>query len=149
MKPIITWILITNGYRSRVIEHSAVGSGLKEVKGMELSDEVLSMSEIMADKPGRSFSTAGTSRSAMQQRTNPVDKREADFIRLVADNLNKKFSNKGFDRLIIFASPSSMGDLRKVLSEDLQNTIYAEIDKDLTKVPNDQIAKHLKDVMVV
>ncbi len=149
MKPVTTWILIANGARARVLEHKSNSTSLKAIKGMEFSDEALSISDIMADKAGRAFASVGASRSAMVQRTDPVAKREADFINLVADNLNKKYVNNGFDRLVIFAAHNAMGDLRKALSVELNNAIIAEIPKDLTKVPNNDIAKHLKDVLLV
>lgn len=149
MKAIITWILLTNGARARVVAHGGFGASLKEVKGMEFTDEALSISQIMADKAGRAFSSIGKSRSAMELKTDPVAKREADFVRLVADNLNIHFLNKCFHRLVIFAAPHAMGDIRKVLSDELKNAILSEIPKDLTKVPNNEIAKHLKDVMLV
>ncbi len=149
MKPITTWILIANGARARILEHKALGSGITALEGMEYSQQSLSSSQIMADKPGRAFSTAGTARSAMQPSTDPVAKREADFAHNLAEILNDKFSIKAFDRLAIFAAPKAMGDIREALSENIKTAIIAEIAKDLTKVPNDKIAKHLEDVMVV
>jgi protein required for attachment to host cells len=149
MKPITTWILIANGARARVLEHISSSHNITAVKDMEYSQESLSSSEIMADKPGRAFSTAGTSRSAMQPATDPVAKREADFAHGLAEILNDKFSKKAFNRLVIFAAPKTLGDIREALSENIKTAIIAEIAKDLTKVPNDKIAKHLEDVMVV
>ncbi len=149
MRPIRTWILIANGARARVLEHAGRGARLSPVKNMDFSSETLSVSQIMADKAGRAFSSVGKSRSAMEQKTNPVDKREADFIKLVAQKINEKFCNKRFDRLVIFAAPHAMGDLRKMLSEEVKFTIIAEVAKDLTKVPNDEIIKHLENIMVV
>ncbi len=149
MKPFTTWILIANGARARVLEHKGLGSGVSAIKGMDYSQIALSSSEIMSDKPGRAFSTAGTSRSAMQSPTDPVAKREADFAQMLADVLDDKFSKKAFDRLVIFAAPKAMGDIRDALSEATKTAVLAEIPKDLTKVPNDEIDKHLKDVMVV
>ncbi len=149
MKSANTWILIANGARARILEHKSAASGIKPMKGMEYSNETLSSSEIMADKPGRAFATTGNARSAMQPRTDPVAKRELDFMRMVAEILNDAYSDKSFDRLVIFAAHKAMGDLRPALNEGVLKAIIAEIPKDLTKVPNDEIAKHLEDVMLV
>ncbi len=149
MKPIVTWILIANGARARILEHKGMSGGVNAIKDMEFSQESLSSSQIMADKPGRAFSTAGTSRSAMEPKTDPVAKREADFAHELAQVINDKFSNKTFARLVIFAAPKTMGDIRDTLNETTKTAIIAEIPKDLTKVPNDEIAKHLEDVMVI
>ena len=149
MKPIITWILIANGARARAVKHAGIGTGLTEVKTMTLFDDRLSISQIMSDRAGRTFTSMEKSRSAMQLKTDPVAKREADFIRLVADNLNIYFKNKCFDRLVIFAAPHAMGDLRQALSSELRDAILKEIPKDLTNIPNEKIAKHLEDIMLV
>ncbi len=149
MKPATTWILITNGARARVLGHKSIGSELYEVEGMEFSDDVLSISQIMADKAGRAFISMSPARSAMQPKTDPVAKREADFIRLIADILDTKYRNNCFDRLVIFASARAMGDLRKTLSEEVKGVIIAEITKDLTKVPDKEIKKYLENVMLV
>ncbi len=149
MKPATTWILITNGARARVLGHKTIGTKLYEVEGMEFSDDVLSISQIMADKAGRAFISMSPARSAMQPKTDPVAKREADFIRLIAYILDEKYRNNCFDRLVIFASKRAMGDLRKMLSEDVKGAIIAEISKDLTNVPDKEIEKHLKNVMLI
>jgi len=149
MKPIITWILIADGARARVLENTGPGKGLSEVPGLEFADEKLRAGEIMADRPGRSFSSAGHGRSAMEPQTDPVDKREADFAASIAEVIASKHQDKLFERLIIAAAPQAMGDLRKVLSPQVQATVIAEIPKDLTKIPNDQLAKHFEHVLAV
>ncbi|VAW18780.1 hypothetical protein MNBD_ALPHA12-2305 [hydrothermal vent metagenome] len=149
MKPVITWILIADGARARILEHKGLGSGVAALKGMEFSAERLKSSEIMADKPGRAFASNGASRSAIEPKTDPVAKREADFMAMLAGVLNEKQTSAAFDRLVLIAAPRALGDLRKSLSEPVREIIYAELAKDLTKTPNDKIGKHLEEVMVV
>jgi len=43
----------------------------------------------------------------------------------------------------VVAPPRALADLRKSLHPDVKKKIIAEIDKDLTKHPIDQIEKHL------
>ncbi len=149
MKPVITWILIADGARARILEHRGPGSGLAAVKDMEFSWEKLSASDIMADRPGRAFASTGEARSAIEPRTDPVAKREADFVRMLAGVLRDPAADASFDRLVLVAAPKALGELRKALSSPVSQSVYAEIAKDLTKTPNDKISKHLKDVMVI
>ncbi len=149
MKPVITWILIADGARARILEHKGPGSGVAAVKGMEFSAEKLKPSDIMADKPGRAFSSAGVSRSAIEPKTDPVAKREADFMAMLAGVLNVKHNSAAFARLVLVAAPKALGDLRKALGEPVRKIVHAEIAKDLTKTPNDKIGKHLEEVMLV
>lgn len=147
MKPTITWVLIADGARARVLEHKGPGKGLREVRGLEFSDEHLRSGDIMADRPGRSFSSSGHDRSAMEPKTDPIDKREADFVAKLAEVLDKKLSEGAFDRLILTAAPHALGDLRKVLTPQLQAKVAAELAKDLTKIPNQDIIKHLDGLL--
>ena len=147
MKPVITWILIADGARARILENAGPGQGLGEVT--EFSQPPLRARDIMADRPGRSFDTTGKGRSAMEPPTDPVEKREADFARSLADALEQKRRAGAFDRLILIAAPTALGDLRKALPEQLKRLVYAELAKDLTKVPNDEMPKHLEDVLAV
>jgi protein required for attachment to host cells len=50
---------------------------------------------------------------------------------------------RGIEALIVVAPPRALADLRKAFHPDLKKRIIAEIDKDLTKHPVDQIEKHL------
>lgn len=149
MKPVITWILIADGARARVLEHAGPGKGLSEVNGLEFSQERLQGKDIWADKPGRSFNSVGAGRAAMEPPTDPVDKREADFVGMLADVLDRKNRDGAFDRLIIAAAPQALGDLRKAMSPQLQAKIETEIAKDLTRIPNDDVVKHFSGVLAV
>lgn len=149
MKPIHTWILIADGAHARVLTHPGPGKALLEVPGLEFANEHLRAGDIMADRPGRSFSSGGHGRSAMQPQTDPVEKREADFVATLAHMLDEKLHQKAFDRLIIAAAPQAMGDLRKSLSPAVKKTIIAERAKDLTNIPNAELLKHFEDLLVV
>ena len=132
MKPVITWILIADGARARVLEHKGPGSGIATVNGMEFSAEKLKSSDIMADKPGRAFSSQGARRSAIEPKTDPVAKREADFMAMLAGVLEEKKNNgTPFDRLVLIAAPRALGDLRKALSEPVRKIVHAEIAKEI------------------
>ena len=49
--------------------------------------------------------------------------------------LDKRLSEKAYDRLVIVAPPKALGDLRAALSAHVRPLIYAELDKDLVKIP--------------
>ena len=43
----------------------------------------------------------------------------------------------------MIAPPRTLSDLRKAFHNDVKKMIVAEIDKDLTKMPIDEIERHL------
>jgi protein required for attachment to host cells len=149
MKPIVTWVLIADGTQARVLENTGPGKGLSSVDGLEFSQEALQAQDIMSDRSGRSFSSVGRGRSAYEPKTDPVEHREAEFMKSVAATLEKKCRDGAFSRLIIAAAPIALGDIRKSLGDGVRKTIMAEIDKDLTNIPIPQLNKHLDGIIAV
>ena len=61
------------------------------------------------------------------------------FAREISDRLYK-FAHQGrFQSLVLVAPPHVLGDLRKELHQEVSSRIIAEVAKDLTKHPVDQI----------
>jgi protein required for attachment to host cells len=54
-----------------------------------------------------------------------------------------------FDRLIIAAAPTALGDIRPSLSDAVKQTIIAELPKDLTNVPKPQLERHFETLLAV
>ncbi len=149
MKPSVTWVLIADGAQARVLEYTGPSKGLTQIEGLKFEDARLRSGEIMADRPGRAVSSVGYGRSGMAQRTDPRDHRETEFLRSVADLINKKALDNVFRKLVIAAPPAALGDLRKFLSATVKEKISAEIAKDLTTVPILQLGKHFEGALVL
>jgi len=94
------------------------------------------------DRPGRSFSSVGAGRSSVQQ-TDWHKAEERRFAHEVAAILEKVVRERSVEALVVVAPPRALADLRKSFHADVKRKIIAEIDKDLTKFPLDQIEKHL------
>ena len=149
MKKTVTWILIADGTQARVLEHAGPGKGLNMVKGLDWSIPPLQSQDINADRPGRSHSSVGPGRSAMEPRTDPAEHREAEFVRSVAEVMDNKARSGAYDRLVIAAAPMALGNLRKAMSEHVKKTVVAELDKDLTNVPTPQLDRHLDGIIAI
>ena len=149
MKPTKTWILIADGARARMLGHDGPGHGLYEIEGMEFNGDHSATHDIVTDRQGRSFSSHGHGRSAYEAHSDPHRQLKVKFADELADTLAKKLADKSYDRLIMVASPVTLGDLRAALSDHVRAVVVGEIAQDLTKLPNDKIAAHLKDVLMV
>lgn len=147
MKAKVTWILIADGATAKVFEHTGPGKGLRVVDGLMFEQQPLRSSEIMSDRPGRSFSSVGSGRSAIEPPSDPVAVRERRFVENVADELERKLQQRAFERLIIVAAPTALGDLRPALSKGVRDTIVAELPKDLTNLPTPQLENHFSDLL--
>ena len=94
------------------------------------------------DRPGRTFSSIGAGRSSVGQ-TDWHKLEENRFAVEVAAMLERIVRERGVEALVVVAPPRALADLCKSLHPDVKKKIIAEIDKDLTKHPIDQIEKHL------
>ncbi|UYO00797.1 MAG: host attachment protein [Devosia sp.] len=149
MKSTKTWILIADGTQARILQHNGPGKGLAQVENLDWSIDPLQTQDINADRPGRSFSSVGPGRSAMEPKTDPAEHREAEFVRSVAQVLEAKAKSGAYDRLVIAAAPIALGNLRKALSDHVKKTVVAELDKDLTNLPTPQLNKHFDGIIAV
>jgi protein required for attachment to host cells len=150
MKPTVTWVLLADGAQAKVFAHSGPGSGLSAVEGLLFEEEPLKAQDIMSDRPGRTFSSKGSGgRSGYEYHTDPVQHREATFVKNVAEELDRKYQQSAFSRLIIAAAPTALGNIRSALSDHLREAVVAEMPKDLTNLPTPQLERHFADVLVL
>lgn len=145
MPKTVTWVLIADGTQARVLENTGHGTGLKTVEGLVWSIPPLQAGDINTDRPGNAPS--GSNGGTFEPKTNAADHREANFVREVAEAIDKQASQRAYDKLIVAASPVALGTLRKAFSPQVQQTIIAELDKNLTNIPTQQLEKHLDGVI--
>jgi protein required for attachment to host cells len=94
------------------------------------------------DRPGREHSSVGFGRSSVSQ-TDWHDLEEHKFAHEVAAALEKIVRERKAAALVVIAPPRTLSNLRKAFHNDVKKMIVAEIDKDLTKMPIDEIERHL------
>lgn len=149
MKPVRTWILIANGARARVLLLEGVGKGLKALPSMVFGQKPKKASDIMADRPGRTFDSSGAGRHSMAYPSEPERGRERAFAAMLTGALKEAYEEGEFERLVLVAPPQALGDLRETLSLDLTRILRGTLAKDLTRLPNDDVPKHLEDLLAV
>ncbi|MGB5215433.1 MAG: host attachment protein [Anderseniella sp.] len=149
MKPVRTWILLADGTRARIVCNTGPGKGLEEVRGMEFEGDNSRSGDIMADRPGRTFDSAGANRHAMEPHSDPQREAKRSFAAELVATLQDQLQDQAFDRLVLVAAPATLGDIRKALPKPLLAVVYAEIAKDLVHIPNQELGDHLADVLAV
>ena len=138
-----TWILVADGGRARILSARGLDKGLDLVSEREAPAP--KTSEIGADRPGRAFESAASARHAYST-PDYHREREQAFLRDLARDLETSLKAGRFDRLVVVAPPTALGDLRKVLGSTVGPAVTAEINKDLTKVALHDLPAHLRDV---
>lgn len=149
MKPTRTWILIADGAHARIIEAIGKDHGLHEVPGTETRLHIPPSRLLGRAEPGRVHESVGYTRHAIEPKSDPHKLLEVQFAEQLADQLHQYVEAKAFDRLVVVAPPTMLGYLRKSLGSDVTGKLIAEVDKDLTKVPNNEVASYLETVIAL
>jgi protein required for attachment to host cells len=143
-----TLVVLVDGERARFLSGLGRCPSFTPVEPGEMVDHDSRKQnrELATDKPGRAYSTADGTPSAME--TTDFQRREKQlFARSVAQTLDKIAAEGHYDRLIVAAPPTALGDLRASLSKQTAERITAEVAKDLTKVPDHELRSHLTGVL--
>ncbi len=123
------WVLAMNSARARILRDLAGDGGQTE---LVLRSEAHKLRDIMADKPGRSFSSMGGGRrSAMEYGSDPLAEDEREFIRQVIAVLQSHRRAGDFDALAVFAEHEVLGRLRQLMPSILKDMVIKEVPKNL------------------
>lgn len=145
MKPVKTWILIADANRARILENPGPGKGLLQLKNKTFTAEE---AKFIDDDRGRTFNSASPARHKMESNFS-ADPMLMDHIDNVFKALEASFSADEFDRLVICASPNTLGVMRERIQNDLQAVVIAEVPKDLTNIPTTEMASHFNEILVL
>jgi protein required for attachment to host cells len=136
------WVIVCDGKKALVLENAGDEKflNLKTREVFEHPDA--KTSDLGTGAPGRSFSSVGSGRSAVEQ-TDLHAQEEEKFLRKLADHLDVAVKAGQAKSLIMVAPPRALGVLRQAYSHNLRSVLRAEIDKDFVKLPVHEIEKHL------
>ena len=134
------WVMVGDDQKALFFrnEGDATYPNLEIVQVLEQDNP--STREQGSDRPGRTHSSVGSARSAMQE-TNWHKLEKHRFAKDIADALYSAAHSGRYDKLVIAAPPMIMGDLRKAMHKEVSDKVVAEVSKDLTNMPPHEIEK--------
>ena len=137
-----SWVVVCDGAKALIMQNA----GDNQLMNLQVHETLTQPNEadrdIGAGKPGRSHQANGQSGSAVEE-TSWHDQAESAFLKQVAARLDGLVHEKDAKRIVLVAPPKALGQIRPSLSADTQAAITAEVPKDLTNFPIDQIERHL------
>lgn len=138
----ITWALVINATTARIVRglHKDAPPDAPE---LVITTDHKDLREIMADKPGRSYASVGTSRSAMEYASDPVRDAERAFVLQALAILDLHRLAGDFQHLVVAAGPEMLGMVRDVLPKPLAALVSCEINKNLLHESVQDLTKHL------
>jgi protein required for attachment to host cells len=149
MRKTITWVVVADGARARLLVNEGPGKGLDELPDGEMAAEHAPSRDIQADRPGRTFDSTGEGRHAKEPPTDPHRDAKRRFAREVAGRLDAARKRGDFDRVVLIAPPQALGDLRACLSKGVQAKVSAELAKDLTHLAVHELPDRVGAVLAV
>lgn len=137
-----TLYLIVDGGRARYVERTGPGhfNTFRKFVSAHIHEKA---SELTRDRPARVQESAMTARHSIAPRGDPRDKIELRFVQAIAADLREDNTIDRFDNLVIVAPPKLLKALRGSLPAMLTSKLVESIDKDLTKVPDGDLYRHL------
>lgn len=127
-------VLVADGRKSLFLRNKGDAEALNLVVEDQHAHADLKDGEMKTDAPGRSISSVGSHRSAMEE----PDYHQLEEDRFAADTaalLSKRAQANGYEKLIIVAPPRTLGELRRHYDKAVEARIVAEVDKDLVNHP--------------
>lgn len=135
-----TWVLIADGEKALFLENRGDDDyPFLEVFREEEQDNP-SDREQSANRPGRFQDGPTVHRSAVED-TDWHELAKDRFAADLADLLYKKAHSGKFKRIVLVADPSTLGELRDHLHQEVSDKVVGEVPKTLTNHPVDEIEK--------
>lgn len=144
----LSWIVLADGSRGRILVQERLGVPLKRAYDEEdlAGDRSLSH-ELGHDRPGRFADGKSGHRHALEPHQDPHDKAEQAFCQFVADLINRAARARRFQRLILVAPPQMLGNLRKTLEPHARALVSAELAKNWLRLADAEVARGLGDAL--
>jgi protein required for attachment to host cells len=143
-KKITSWIAIADSAKARIYATSGTGLKLKLVSELDSEAARRLTQDLVTDRPGRSFSSAGPRRAGMEPSSDPQNVEKHKFVKDLVGFLNVAALKGKFDDLFLVAAPRTLGEIRKLSNGHIGCRLRAELGKDLTNVPEPDLPKHLE-----
>ena len=137
------WLLVADSAKARLF---AVDRRERRLEPLgEWQDDVASgkAQDINADRPGRTFDSAGPGRHAMEPPSSPKGVAKARFVAMLADNLAADAKQNRFDELHLIAAPRTLGEFRELADPAVKARLVHEEAKDLTQMSRPELEKLL------
>ncbi|HEX6996198.1 MAG TPA: host attachment protein [Gammaproteobacteria bacterium] len=141
------WIVVADKNRCRIFEQANRHGALEEIADLVAPTTRLKNQDINTDRHGRAFDSGGQGRHAMGSSVEPVEQEAIRFAKEVAAKLDSGRQQNSFGKLYVIAEPRFLGYLRQNYSRPLKEMIAAEIDKDWTMQPPDEIRTRLREAV--
>lgn len=138
----ITWFCVADAGTARIKQAAAPRGPLSSVVTLNGGPYEHGRYE----PPPRTQESVGSARHGFQDAEGPIRREKRAFAEVVADYLDAAAERGDYHRLVLAAPPKFLGDLRASLGAKAQALVTGEIDKDLTKESDAELAERIAEL---
>lgn len=135
-------VVVADNSRARIFTIDSPKAPLHEIESMTDTEGRLHQQQMTSDLPGKILGGQGGGH-AFESKTDPKQQHAISFAKRVADYLDDARVSNKFNDFLIAAAPAFLGELRKHITEQTNERIVFQLDKDLTQHSVDDIRAHL------
>jgi protein required for attachment to host cells len=143
MKQAKRWIVIADGEHARFVALTEHERGYETVRAIDSATAHLKTAALGSERPGRATERATGLRHALEPRSDRHRQAKAAFGALVADTINQAVARGECISFILVAPTHQLAAIRKRLDPAAAARLSDSLAKDLTKVPDGELASHL------
>jgi protein required for attachment to host cells len=134
-------IVVADRETARFFRHSHPGATLEPHGGIDRP----SQGDRNSDRPGRTFESANAGRHAMEPPTSYQELERQAMATDVVAVVHAAIDDFEVDRLVLIAEPKILGELRQTLRKSARERVVLEIDKHLTGIDDNELARRLSE----
>jgi protein required for attachment to host cells len=140
------WYVVADGGRARIVQKRDDRDAFDTRQELVSPDIHRHTHDLGTERPGRTRESAMSARHGLQPRQDLHRADKRNFAHEVAAVLNAASAAGEFDALVLVAPAHVLADLHQALDAPTLGKVTAQLQKDLTKVPNADLAAHLADL---
>jgi protein required for attachment to host cells len=138
----ITWFCVADAGTARIKQSAAPRGPLASIATLNHAPYEHGRYE----EAGKGQESVGSARHGFQDAEGPIRREKREFAEIVAEYLDAAAQRGAYHRLVLAAPPKFLGDLRAALGTKAKALIAGEIDKDLTKESDADLAGRIADL---
>lgn len=138
-----TCVLVADSSRARFFGAEKPRLPLEEFDDMECFEARMHEKDLITDAPGRGFDSSGYGQRTKTPEKTHKEHETIGFAKAVAKKIDADRSRNKYEKLVLMAPPKFLGMLRDHLSSNARKMVVAEVDKNLSRHPVQDIQAHL------
>ena len=144
-----TWYAIADGGRACFVEKNSETGAYDTLREFDSAKIHSTTRDLGAERPGRGHESANSAHHAVEPRTDLHDVEKQRFVAEVAAGLNAAAAEGAFERLVLVAPAHALSELKAALDAATTAKVAGELQKDLAKTPNADLAEHFADLVLL